>query len=84
MIVALGGAIFEALRDQPPRWELLTFYACLLGLGTAVPAARSLFGSTNQEQPAESAPVLTATGPVSLERRSPRNGRRRGGGGTTR
>lgn len=51
MIVALGGAIYETLRDGPERWGLLMFYALLLGLGTAIPSAVSLFGSTNQQQP---------------------------------
>ncbi len=78
MIVALGGAIFEAYRTGGPRGELLAFYACLLGFGTAVPAALSLFA--NQADP----PTASAsTPPVDLTHPQ-RETRRRGDGGTTR
>jgi hypothetical protein len=84
MIVALGGAIYEASRDGPERWGLLAFYACLLGFGTAVPAAMSLF--TNQSG-AQADPLSVTSGspspstpPVDLTH--PRRARR-GDGGTT-
>lgn len=63
MIVALGGAGYEASRDAPPRWELLAFYALILGFGTAVPAAQSLF--TNQNADPASPPGSSGS-PVSL------------------
>ncbi len=85
MIVALGGAGYEASRDAPPRWELLAFYALILGFGTAVPAAQSLFGSTNQGSPVPPTVLPESggdSGPVDLRhpRRSPRGG---GDTGTT-
>jgi hypothetical protein len=81
MIVALGGAAYEAARDHPPRWELLAFYALILGFGTAVPAAQSLFSTTNQEYASPESP-RTGSAPVNLRhpRRSPRGG---GDTGTT-
>src|SRR5688500_10046803 len=66
MIVALGGAIYEAHRDGPERWGLLAFYALLPAFGTAVPAAQSLFGSTNQAATVPPEPPVTP-GPVSLQ-----------------
>lgn len=83
MIVALIGSTYEAfLRSEEPRLELLGFYALLLGFGTAVPAAISLFSSTSQGPPAEPSPNGRA-GAVDL--RHPDRARRRDGDdGTTR
>lgn len=80
MVTAIAGAIFEAfLRVGEPRVELLAFYVVLLGFGTAVPAALSLF--TNQQSPSPEAPPASNGSRVSLER-GPRT-RQRGDGGTT-
>ncbi len=83
MIVALGGAIYEASRDGPERWGLLAFYACLLGFGTAVPAAMSLFTNQGGAQSDPSSLGTSSSMPAApVDLTHPRRARR-GGGGTT-
>lgn len=83
MIVAIAGAIYEGfIRTGDPRLEMLGFYALLLGFGTAVPAAASLFNSGNQSPTPPDPSTVSNGSRVSLERKP--GARRRGDGGTTR